>query len=255
MIWFLKKWFGSPNGEDFPNEAEDAEVKDNLTSIIKMYNLRRTVDIRLAGKKLGQNLPEFKLWQTPEAMIANATSLCEVLKEDGYSEEQSIQKIRNLLIKPHKSDDGKDCADLIAYLKSRLETVDPLYLLLGDDILNRAVEIAKEAARIEIDDKKLLNCNEAPSAVGVIKKFPHNGISDGSVHKSQEERRGKDFYSLLPPNDYVGRRDWLRFQIRTHEGDEIWMYLEQCSFFHIERAVLVRGGKAIDEVRAETPFI
>lgn len=251
----LKKWLGSSNDKGISNEAEDTDVKDNLTAIIKMYNLRRAVDVRLSGEKMGQNLPEFKLWATPEAIIANATALYEILQDDGHSEKESVKKICHLLKQPHEVDVCKDCNDLLSYLKVRLKVSDPEYLDLGDDILNRAVEIAKEAARIEIDDRKQHSRNEFTSDIGVIEKFPYNGISDGSVHKSQEERREKEFYSLLPHDDYVGKRDWLRFQIRASEGDEIWMYLEPFSFFHIERAVLVRGGKVIDEVRAETPFI
>lgn len=241
MFWQSKKINHEPE--------KNIEVKDHISAVAKMFDMRRTIYRRLHKERAKKTLM-CELWDSTEALIANAVEFNEVLKNDGYTESESIKK----LLLSAQTTPGNGCPDLMSYLRFRLEKINPEYLSLGDEFLNQAVEIAKEAAEIEMKKRANNKGLETPSTEHLVAKFSYGDLINGSIF-DYEGRKNELPYCTLPPHEYEGKRDWARFQLRAKPGDEIWVYLKPFFFFFIEKAALVRQGNVIDIVTAESPAV
>lgn len=249
MLIILRKllsfWLSRP---DF-SQVEDVEVKDHLSAVMKMFDLRRSVDPRLKKSPKSRSTPICKLWGSAEALIANAAEFNEVLQNDGLTEAESIKR---LLSFTDPKPNGK-CDDFTDYIKFRLKTVDHAYLSLGDEFLARNITIAMEAAKIETARRGLRKVREKPSTENLVGKFSYENLMDGSIFGSKN--RDSLRYCALPPYEYEEKKDWAKFQLRAKLDDEIWMFLHPISGFLVEQAVLVRQGEIVDSVMAGFPMI
>jgi hypothetical protein len=257
IIWFVFCIYVTtefPQPMSMPKE----EVRDHLSAVMKMYDLRRSVDARLKKEKNAEYTPICWLFETPEALIANAVELSEMLQDDGHTEEESIKKLLLSLNQPMPAD---DCTDIMSYLRFRLNAVDPEYLTLGQNILSQAVAIAKVGAKFEIEERKAIydKDKEIPSGK-YLEKFSYNDVVNDFVHSDQAERKKRLYYSYSPFG-YEEKKDWMRFQLRMKQDDELWGFGSDCTiidsvcFTRISGFVLIRQGYRIDHIANDIPFI
>lgn len=255
----LQRFFPQNRNKPQLSQNHIHEIERMDTALRLMVNLRHKVDFRIKNGKKAEHWPLCAVWETPEALIANAVELCETLKDDGYTEAESIQKF---LLNRSLSKEG--CADLISYLKFRLETVDPTYLSFN--ILDQAVTLAKIGAKIEIEKRKKGSYFPPPEWLKerltfeelmddsiydtVIDQKPRivigNSIAKNSIAKIRKNQR----YALLPSSRNKNK-DWVRFQFRMRPEDEIWTFsgsLLQNGTSLRAGVALIRDEKTIDRV-------
>jgi len=237
-----------------PPEPEISEIKTRNDAITRMINLRRVVDKRLKKEKRAEHWPMFKVEQSVEGFIANVVELSEVLQGDGYTVEESMNKLLATLGLPQDS-----CSDLISYLQLRLKMLDPAYLALGTDLFDQAVAFAKTAAALEIQSRKIapefpptawrvdkISCEDIVNGVIYEQKLSYGLVSlDGSPTKVKKDPR----HTLLP-NNKKASREWGRFQLRMKPDDEIWTFSSLItkikSPWHQTGVCLIRRGETIE---------
>ncbi len=215
MVWrkLITKSFSN-----FFMKVRIGKIKTRDAAIIKMINLRQTVDKRLKKEKSADHWPLFEVWQTTEAMIANAVEFVESLQRDGWTEEESVKKLLFRLGLPQDA-----CPDLVSYLRFRLEAVDPEYLQF--DILDQVVAIAKAGAQIEI--KNRTSTVTYPPTEWLLNKISYDDMSP----------------------DQRGNKDCIRIQLRMKPGDEIWVFSTPSGIrspWHVKGLALIRQGVIVD---------
>lgn len=236
-------------------EEDDTEIKRRDTALCRMINLRRAVDTRLKKEHGAEYWPLFKVWQTPEALIANVVEFSETLQNDGDTEAESIKKLLlNLNLPPDA------CDDLASYLQFRLEIIDPEYLALGTDLFNQALALAKVAAALEIRGRK--GSSGFPPAAWLKEKIAPDELRDPSIYEHVPDQNIKTLagtplyvrknprYTLLPSSKSESR-DWVRFQLRIRPDDEIWTFsgsLVPDGLSLRAGVALIRQGQVIDRV-------
>lgn len=246
MGLFFRKTKSVPVAIGVDEDAHGVREADHMGAIISIYDERKKLDARLKGKKGGNQTPMYYLWNSPDAFIVNAVELLEVLKGDGYTEEEGV---RRLLLSNSTAPVAQ--YDLLSYLRKRLEEIDPDYLLLGREFFQKAIQIARFAAHNEIEKRQKFTLKN-PSGE-IAGKYDFSAFQSGAY--LNEGKRKNFYYSSLPPSDYEGMRDWNRLRLRMKEGDEAWIYLTSYHGFEIQSVALMRQGQVIEYVRADTPRI
>lgn len=192
-------------------QQEEEEI-NHLFATCKMIDQRRRVDKTIKREKRASQWPSNKVLATPESLITNVVEFCEFLKNDGYTEEESIRKIAAFSNQALPQEN----INLVSYLKLRLEASDPSYLALGPDLLNGAAAIAVAYARKAIEKRQ----SETPfPPVGWLgEKIAHDKISTYQNKLHARTLDGKDEIIEVPVPE---NRDWIRFQLRIKPDDEI----------------------------------
>ena len=212
---------------------EEEEITSFNSAICRMINLRRTVDPRLRRKPAAEHWTKAATWDTPEAFIANTVELFQVLIDDGFSEHEILEKLRN----PRNLDSATH-DNLVLYLQNQLKTIDPGYISLGSDLLERAIEIAGIGARIALQNFE--------------KQFPPNEwLEDEPLSEEAFKAR------LAISGDSGGSRcggDKIRVELRRRQGDEIRQFAtpsELRSPIHKRGFALVRNKEIIDIIETD----
>jgi hypothetical protein len=214
----LNKFITRRSAKNPVSPSVNEPIDSYNSAVIKMINLRRTVDERLQAEDPADYWPMYRLLETTEAIMANAVEFCEVLQGDGLSEAEAVKKMLSLWSTPQD-----ECVDITSYLRLRLQVLDPDYLALG--ILDQAVMIAKEGAKAEIEKRQ----KQAT--------YPRAGwLNDKVAHEA-----------VLPGRE--GHRDCVRLYLRTRPEDEIWAFAtpsDRPSPVYVKGLALMREGQIID---------
>ena len=114
---------------------------------------------------------------------------------------------------------------LSSYISQRLKAADPLYLELGPDVLDRAIDIAQRWAQEEIErqrsappypPKELLKERVSVSMVESGRPLPYSG--------TEIKFETDDGETIVMGAMDAGNRDWERIKLRMLPGDELWTY-------------------------------
>lgn len=223
-------------------QQEEEEI-NHLFATCKMIDQRRRVDKTIKREKRASQWPSNKVLATPESLITNIVEFCEFLKNDGYSEEESIRKIATFSNQALSQEN----VNLVSYLKLRLEASDPSYLALGPDLLNAAAVIAVAYARKVIEKRR----SETPfPPVGWLgEKIAHDNVSTYRNTLCARTLDGKDGVIEAPVPE---SRDWIRFQLRIKPDDEIRSFsgslIPGSGLGYRAGMALVRNGVPIEHI-------
>ena len=163
---------------------------------------RRIVDKRLKADKVASLWPlGQQVCVNTAALIFDIVEFCEVLKDDGFTEQDAIRRIATFSNQPLPDADG---IDLGSYLKLCLQATDRAFVAMGPTILNQSIAIASRCVRDEIASRN--------SSRSLFPTFPP--IEWLQVQISHQKVKECD----------ISTREWIRLQLRMKPDDEVWYF-------------------------------
>ncbi|MBO6560479.1 MAG: hypothetical protein JJ959_08080 [Nisaea sp.] len=212
------------------------------STLVEMIALRRRSDPNLKDMPHPEKWIIADLWRTAEAAVLEIVELASLLKFDGFTEEEIIERIeawRSATVERPELPPS----DIDSYVRYRVECEAPRYPLDNKKLFARTLEIAKAYAEV--------STKSSAAEDSVPREWLEERISlielDRKLIEMQRIPGGPGGLFLSPKKD-----EMARIKLRMRKEDELWIYEsppETWINLGGRRGVaLVRDGKPIENI-------